>query len=356
MADHAKTRSEKAGLPPGTLVHVGEAHTHDVRITVMDYDSASFTERQVGTAEECFPYLDSPSITWVNMDGIHRVDLIEKLGTKFGIDPLTLEDIVNTSQRPKLDEYPGYLFVSLKMIRFDEARSRPIVEQMSLVLGSNFVISFQETAGDVFDPVRERLRNHKGRIRDMGADYLAYRLLDTLVDHYFVVLEHIGEQIEKLELRVLDRNLDTNSVPREIHRLRTDLMALRKATWPLRELMGYLSRGGIGFIKKNVTPYLHDVYDHTVQVVDTIETFREVIGDLHDIHLSNMNYRANEVMKVLTIIATIFIPLSFIASVYGMNFKYMPELGSKWGYPGVWLIMIGIAGGLLAYFRKKQWL
>jgi magnesium transporter len=346
--------SNKVGLPPGTLVHIGEKRTEKVRITVIDYDESQFKEQGVGTIEKCFSFKDTPTVTWINIDGIHEVEVIEKLGKHFGIHPLVLEDIVNTGQQPKMEDLEGYVFVILKMLSYDEETKEIKPEQVSLILGSNFVITFQEREGDLFNPIRDRLRKAKGRLRRMKADYLAYSLLDTIVDHYFVVLEKLGEWIEGLE-----EELVTNPTPgtlQTIHTLKRELIFLRRSVWPLREAVNSLERGESPLIHESTGIYLRDVYDHTIQVIDTIETFRDMVSGMLDVYLSSLSNRMNEVMKVLTIIATIFIPLTFVAGIYGMNFKYIPELEWHWGYAGALLLMGLIAFVMVLYFRRKRWL
>jgi magnesium transporter len=349
-----KKRSKKAGLPPGTLVHIGEKKIQESKITVLDYDEAHFEEKEIKTIEECFLFKDSPTVTWINIDGLYQVEILEKLGECYGFHPLVLEDILNTDQRPKMEDYGDYLYIVLRMLHYDDKSSEIETEQISLILGPTFVFSFQEKEGDVFDPVRERIRNSKGRIRKMGADYLAYALLDSIVDNYFIILEKLGEKIEFLEEELITRPIPETL--QTIHLLKREMIFLRKAVWPLREVIGSLERGEPPLVKETTRVYLRDVYDHTIQVIDTIETFRDMVAGMLDIYLSSVSNRLNSVMKVLTIIATIFMPLTFIAGIYGMNFKYMPELGWRWGYPMVWLIMIGIGVFMIAYFKKKRWL
>jgi magnesium transporter len=349
-----KKRSKKAGLPPGTLVHIGEQKVEEVRITVIDYDEAHFQEEEIATVEECFLFKDKPTVTWINVDGIHEVEVLELLGDCFGLHPLVLEDILNTDQRPKMEDFDDYLFVVLKTFSYNDQSDELEPEQISLILGPSSVMSFQEREGDVFNPIRERVRSNKGRIRRMGADYLAYSLLDSIVDHYFIVLEQVGEKVEFLEEELVTH--PTPETLQTIHNLKRDMIFLRKSVWPLREVIGALERGESSLIKESMGIYLRDVYDHTIQVIDTIETFRDMISGMLDIYLSSVSNRMNEVMKVLTIIATIFIPLTLIAGIYGMNFKYMPELGWRWGYPVVWLVMLVIGILMLVYFRRKKWL
>jgi len=350
-----KRVSKKTGLSPGALVHVGKKKIEKARIRIIDYDESQLQEKEAKTIEECFPFKEKPTVTWINIDGLHEVDIIEKIGKHFDVHPLVLEDIVNTGQRPKMEDFDNYLFLVLKMLYWDEDKSEVIAEQLSLILGSNFVISFQERVGDVFEPVRERIRGAKGRIRKMGADYLAYALVDAVVDRYFIILEKLGEKIE-----VMEEELVAHPSPetlQTIHTLKRELIFLRKSVWPLRELISGLERGESDLIQKSTHIFLRDVYDHTIQVIDTIETFRDMVSGMLDIYLSSVSNKMNEVMKVLTIIATIFIPLTFVAGIYGMNFEFMPELKWHWFYPEVfWIAMAIIAGLMLLYFRRKRWL
>jgi magnesium transporter len=354
MPKFIKKRSKKAGLPPGTLVHIGERKTEKIKITIMDYDETQFQVRETETLEECYPFKDRPTIIWINIDGIHEIETLEKLGDCFGLHPLTLEDILNTDQRPKIEDYGEYIFIVLKMLYPDDDTGEILAEQVSLVLGQNFVISFQEREGDIFNSVRERIRSGKGRIRKMGADYLVYSLLDSIVDNYFIILEKLGERIEFLEEKLI-----INPVPEAInliHKLKREMIFLRRSVWPLREVIGSIERGESSLIKGSTNIYLRDVYDHTIQVIDTIETFRDILSGMLDIYLSSVSNRLNAVMKVLTIIATIFMPLTFIAGIYGMNFKYMPELEWRLGYPVILLTMVSIGVLMLVSFRKKKWL
>ncbi len=354
MVRFIRKRSRKAGLPPGTLVHIGEKKTEKTKIRLMDYNEDHLEEKDLESIEECFPYKDTPTVTWINVDGIHEVDVIDKIGKHFDLHPLVQEDILNTDHRPKLEDYENYLFLILKMLTYDNTEKELKMEQVSLVIGRTFVLSFQESEGDVFDAVRERLRKAKGRIRKMGPDYLAYALADAVVDHYFLVLEKIGEEIESLEDELITEP-DTETVE-SIHNLKRELIFLRKSVWPLREAIVGLEKGESELIQDKTAVYLRDVYDHTIQVIDTIETFRDMVSGMLDIYLSSLSNKMNQVMKVLTIIATIFIPMTFIAGIYGMNFKFMPELEWHWGYLFAWVIMISIGLSMVVYFKNKKWI
>jgi len=354
MAKLSKKRSEKTGLPPGTLVHIGEKKAEKVNISLIDYDETQFQHKESVTVEEAVPFKEKPTVTWFNVTGLHEVKIVEEIGKAFNIHPLLLEDIVHTGQRPKLEDFGDYLFFVLKMLTYDEDTNEVLAEQVSLILGPNFVISFQENEGDVFNPVRERIRNSKGRIRKLGSDYLAYALIDSIVDNYFVILEHFGEKIEVLQEEVLSQpGPDTLQI---IQATKRDMIFLRKSVWPLREAISVLYRGESPLITESVIPYLRDVYDHTIQVIDSIETSRDMISGTLDVYLSSVSNKMNEVMKVLTIIATIFIPITFLAGVFGMNFKYMPELEWRWSYPIVWLVMLTAGISMLVGFRRRKWL
>jgi magnesium transporter len=348
-----RKHSKRVGLPPGSLVHVGDRKIEHPNITLFDYSPERREEKTLDDVEESFPFKETPSVTWVNVDGIHQIDLLEKLGAGFGLHPLVLEDILDTEHRPKFEDYDEYLFTVFKMLSFDDQTGDIQAEQISIILGPSFVLSFQERVGDVFEGVRARIRNGKGKIRSMGADYLTYALIDSIVDSYFFILEKIGDRIELLEEELIRD--PTPKTLQTIHRFKRQMILLRRSVWPLREIIKDMQTEGSPLIGETTAIFLRDVYDHTIQVVETVETFRDIIAGMIDIYLSNMSNRMNEVMKVLTIIATIFIPLTFIAGVYGMNFKYMPELEWRWGYPAAWLLMLAIFAGMMLYFKKKKW-
>jgi magnesium transporter len=347
-------RSEKTGLPPGTLVHIGHAKAERVVMHLLDYDAERLQEKQVERVEEVEPLRGGDGILWLDVSGLHDADLLGKIGQLFGLHPLLMEDVLNTEQRPKLEDYDDYLFVVLKRLHYHRRSGQVMAEQVSLVLGQRFVLSFRETEGSLYEPVRQRIRGTKGRLRRLGPDFLVHALIDGVVDEYFGVVEAIGEEIEQLEEQILDR--PTPVAMRSLHRLKGELIALRKSVWPLREVISGLDRCDSELLTQALDVYLRDVYDHTIHVVDTVETYRDLLSGMLDVYLSALSNRMNEIMKVLTIISTIFIPLTFIAGVYGMNFKYMPELEWHWGYFGVMGLMLAIALGLLALFRRKRWL
>jgi len=350
----ARKRSRKTGLPPGTLIHIGEEKTTSVRVTRIDYSETVFHEHDAEPPEACLQSKEAAEVRWLNVSGLHDVELIEKIGEYFDFHSLILEDILNTEQRPKVEEHANHFFVVLKMLSNNEAEHGITIEQVSIIFSPQFVVSFEEGGRDVFGVIRERIKNNKGIIRKMSANYLAYALMDTIVDHYFIILEKLEERIENL-----DDELTTNPTPQTLHRihgLRRELIFLRKSVWPLREVIVELERRESPLIDKTISIYLRDIFDHTVQAIDTIETLRDIISSMIDVYLSSVSNRMNEVMKVLTVIATVFIPLTFVVGIYGMNFRYMPELEWHWGYPVVLLIMVAIGSGMLVYFRRKKWL
>ncbi|MDH5297679.1 MAG: magnesium/cobalt transporter CorA [Desulfobulbaceae bacterium] len=348
-------RSKKAGLPPGSLIHIGESRAAKPAITILDYDEGFFLEKEVQSIEECFPFKESPTVTWINIDGVHEAGLIEKIGDHFAIHPLVLEDIMSTGQRPKMEDFDDYFFVVLRMLSAGGQGERMEEEQVSLLVGANFVISFQERRGDLFEPVRERLRKAKGRLRKSGSDYLAHALIDAMVDNFFLLFEGIGEELEELEEELI---AEPSPLTLEaIHSLKRDLIHIRRVVWPLRDMVGGLTRTGSPLIREATIIYFRDVHDHVIQVIDTTETYREMLSGMLDIYLSSLSNRMNEVMKVLTVIATIFIPLTFIAGVYGMNFRNMPELAWPWAYPwGFWGVMGAVTGAMVVYIRRNHWL
>jgi magnesium transporter len=350
----ALRRTSKTGKAPGTLMHIGERKAESIRITIIDYDEQNYQEKQVPSIKECEPFKTTLTTTWINIDGLHQVEAIEEIGKLFDLHSLMLEDILNTNQRPKTEDYESYLFVVLRMLSYDDEKAEIRSEQVSMVLGSHYVITFQESVGDVFGLIRDRIKSTKWRIRKLGVDYLLYSLIDCIVDHYFIVLEKMADKIESLQERVAIE--PSQETLQQIHKLKREMMFLRKAVWPVRELVNSLLRSESPLINKATEFYLRDVYDHAVQIIDATETYREMISGMLDIYLSSISNKMNAIMKVLTIIATIFIPLTFIVGVYGMNFDYMPELKCHWGYPLVWLFMITVVIIMLVYFRKRKWI
>jgi magnesium transporter len=349
------------GLPPGSVIYTGEPTTGKARITRFVYDRDHYLEETVEEPSTIRRPGRHEGVTWINIDGVADTGLLAAIGEEFSIHPLVMEDIANVDQRPKVESYDGYLFITLKMLTAADSESLDIrSEQMSIVLGPDFVLSFQERIGDTFDAVRNRIRTGGGRVRSSGADYLAYALVDSIVDYYFVLLEAVGDTLESLEEMIYDES-DQKTV-REVHRLKREIIDLRRAVWPMREVVNLLERDESGRISKSTRPFLRDLYDHVIQVVDTVESFRDAATGLVDLHMSASSNRMNEVMKVLTIISTIFIPLTFIVGIYGMNFDpaagpfSMPELSSPFGYAAVLGVMIIVAIGMIIFFRRKKWL
>lgn len=346
---------KKAGLAPGTVVYAGDRPSVPTRITVMDYDANTFKEQVLDNIEDAFACKTSQTTTWINIDGLSDTGIVEKIGRNFDLHPLVLEDIVVPSQRPKLEDYDDYLYIVVRMFRYDHAHNEILSEQISMILRNNCLITFQETVGDVFDNVRDRLRGNKGRARKMGADYLAYCLIDAIVDNYFSVLDTYSEKVERLEDDLLS-NPEPNTLAK-IHEFKRELTLLRKNVWPMRELTATLQRSESELIGESTKIYLRDVYDHTIQIIDTIESLRDIVASLLEIYLSSLNTKMNAQMKMLSLIATIFMPLSFFAGVYGMNFEHFPELHSKWTYPyGFWGLIVTVASTMVIIFKRQKWL
>jgi magnesium transporter len=355
-----KRRSEKLGLTPGSYVFIGQKKQDEIQINLLKYNEDNHEFGFIKNIDEAFDELADKTIRWINIYGLHDVDVLKKIEDHFSIHLLVMEDILNTNQRPKIEIYDDYIFAVVKMIYFDEENLELNVEQISLILHNNSIICFQEKLGDFFNPLRERIKNGKGRVRKSGPDYLAYAILDMIVDNYFLVLEKLGDRIESLDDEIM-----TNSDPemaQKINSLKRTLIDLRKNVWPLREVISAITRDEIPYFKHKTLPFLRDLYDHIIQVIDTTENYREMATGLMDMYMTNISNRMNEVMKVLTIIATIFIPLSFLAGVYGMNFDTsasffnMPELHYRYGYIFFWCLVVLIGGGLLLFFKRKNWL
>lgn len=346
-----KRRAREVGHPPSVLPEPEEgAPKPTIRLTV--YSREDHSERPLEDIKQAFPFPPPPTVTWLDIVG-HDPQVLEALGENLGLHPLVLEDIATPGQRPKLEDYGEHLFLVLHMLR-NKRGGEVVDEQVALILGPSWLVSVQEREGDVFDPARERIRSGKGRIRKLGADYLLYALLDMVVDGYFLILEALGDPIEQLEEEVLAA--PGPQTAQRIHHLKRRLLFVRKSVWPLREAVEGLTRSESPLVGSEVRLFLRDVYDHTIQVLDMVETLRDMGAGLLDVYLTSTSNRLNEVMKVLTVIATIFMPLTFIAGIYGMNFQYMPELSWPWGYFGVLGLMALVALAMLIYFRRKRWL
>ncbi len=344
---------KRPGTPPGTLVYIGPERTEPVTVRLIEYDQETLDET-VLSGPDFQEIARRRRLTWIDVDGLSDLQVTEAIGSAFHIHPLVLEDLVHTGQRSKVEEHEDYFFVVLQMLSLEADGLSVKSEQVGIILGAGYVLSFQERAGDVWEPVRERIRGKAGRIRARGADYLAYALIDAIVDHYFHILEAIADRVEELEIEVLES--PAAETMREIHKLRQEMLVVRRAVWPLRELTNTLVRAESPLIEAGTEIFLRDVYDHTIQVIDTAETLREVVSGLMDLYLSSVSNRMNEIMKVLTIMASIFIPLTFLAGIYGMNFEYMPELRISWAYPALLALMATLGGGLLLFFKRRGWL
>lgn len=354
MARPGHRRTLKIGLHPGALVHIGEKKRETARITLIEYDEGRFESREVKDIAELQKYRHTPASTWINVDGIHQVEVIENIGRIFGVHSLILEDILNTHQRPKIEDHGEYIYLVWKILSYNDISEKIDSEQISVILGENFLISFLERESAIFDPLKNRLRTDKGHIRKNKVDYLTYSLLDSVVDYYFAILEKVGDRLALLEEELI--SAPEKQTLQKILSMKREVLFLRKSIWPLREVINNMEKGGYSFFRKETLIYLRDVYDHTIQIMDTVETFRDLISGMLDIYLSSVSNRLNQVMKILTMITTIFIPLSFIAGIYGMNFRYMPELEWKWGYFTV-LVLMGIISLIMIYFfRKKRWI
>jgi magnesium transporter len=345
--------NENIGAPPGTLFYNGDdSQTSRIKITLIEYNEEEFIEREFYDLAECLSQIKPNMVKWINIDGIHNIDLVEKIGKLYNIHPLTLEDVVHVDQRPKFEEYDNYVVAIMKMINYHQEVT---AEQLTIVLSENTVISFQEFQhGDVFDIIRNRLRQAKGRIRKCGADYLAYALMDAVVDCYFRMIEKIGDTVEEIEEDIIANS--NKEALLQLYRLKREMIYLRKQVWPLRDLISNMIRSETKLINPSTDIYLRDLQDHVTRIIDTVETYRDLLSGIMDIYLSTNANRMNEVMKVLTIMSSIFIPVTFVAGVYGMNFDYMPELHSKYGYIATWAVMLSMMGGLLIYFKRKKWM
>lgn len=345
---------EKSGLSPGSLVHVGEVFDNDTIITLINYDRETLEEKVITSVEEMLPYKDLPSTTWVNIDGLRDVELIRSIGQKFKIHTLVLEDILHTHQRSKFEDSDSYLFMVVKNLSLGLGEFSIEYEQISILVFENFIFTFKEKPTLLFDPIKIRIQNSKGRIRNFGSDYLAYVVLDTVVDEYFSLQDSLDGLIEDIEDELLI-NPSTATLS-TIQRIRRELIFVRKSISPLRETLAAIHRSDSPLIDEKNRRYFADVYDHALRVIEAMESYRELITSMMDIYLSSVNNKMSETMKVLTVFASIFIPLTFIAGVYGMNFEYMPELKMRWAYPTLWGFFITISVGLIVYFKRKNWL
>lgn len=354
MARRLVIRRPKVGAAPGTVVFSGERRVEHAQVRVLRYSPDHCEEE---TAVDLDEVLDRPrlpgELLWINIDGLHDTVLLQRLGARLDIHPLVQEDIVQTAQRPKYEDYDDFLYLVLRMLQFDETVGGVRSEQISIVLFRDMVISFQEQPGDVFEVLRERLRGGKGRMRRLGPDYLAYTLIDAVVDHAFLLLDRLGAEIDPIEACIEDGD---RALVDRIHSLRRELILVRRSVGPLREVLSGLLRGETELVQESTVVYLRDVYDHTVQLAEAVEVYRDLLSGLQDLNISTISHRMNEVIKLLTVLATIFVPLTFVSGVYGMNFAHMPELEWRWSYPLFWLVSLLMAGSMLWYFRRRNWL
>ncbi len=354
MARFLKDRSKAKGTAPGSLVLIGRQKMEQSIIQYIRYSKEALLEEEVASTQEAIDKFDPDAINWINIYGIHDLEMIDKLGNQFELPSLLLEDILNTDQSPKYDNGETYDAFILKMMHQEENSNRVHAEQITIVLGKNYVLTLQERKGDVFAPVRDRIRKGKGRIRYSGNDYLAYILMDTILDNYLLLVEKIGGQVEDMEDRLF-KEMDTKIVE-EIYQYKTELNYLRKAVRPVRDFLVLLNRTEDSYIQEQNRQFLRDLQDLAMQCTDSIELYNSLVSDQLNIYNSNMSNRMNEVMKTLTIFASVFIPLTFVTGIYGMNFEYMPELKMKYAYPVFWIVILLLSGGLFIYFKRKKWL
>ncbi|HOZ29491.1 MAG TPA: magnesium/cobalt transporter CorA [Bacteroidales bacterium] len=349
-----KRNKAKIGSPPGSLIFNGKNRNHDISIEHIAYSSDEYFEESIISIEEINPIPDSGKIHWINLNGVHNTDLIKNIGEKFNIHKLVLEDVLNTHQRPKVDFYNEHIFAVIKMLIYNKEDKSIDSEQVSIIAGSNYLISFQEKTSDVFDSLRKRIKSAIGKIRTFGSDYLLYAILDIIIDNYFILLENLGEEVEKHETELIAKA--NKNILNRIYYLKRENLLLRNAVWPVRELVLQFEKTDSPLIKKKNLIYFRDLYDHTIQVIDSVEIYRDLLSGLIELYYTGTGNKTNEVMKVLTIISTIFIPLTFIAGIYGMNFKYMPELEWHWAYFSVLGLMMAILVLMIWFFKRKKWL
>ncbi len=346
--------AQKAGLPPGTIVFVGRQRVEKIAVSLIEYDAEHIAERGLDVSENWREWATRPAVAWINVTGVHDTELLRRIGDGFHIHHLVMEDIAHTVQRPKLEDYGDYLYLVMRMMYRDPKSENILAEQISFVVGATYLLTFQEIEGDVFDVIRDRLRTAKGRVRSQGPDYLAYALMDAIVDNYFVVMEEMNDRIETLQSRVVVGNgLD---LLERIHRLKREIVFMRKNVWPLREVFSGMTKSESPLVTGGTRVYLRDLYEHAVQTIDAVETMRDTLSGALDIYVSSQGNRMNETMRVLTVIATIFMPLTFMAGIYGMNFELMPELRWRYGYAGAWAVMLTVGLGMTLYFKRRKWL
>ena len=355
MTESLSNTSGKLGLPPGSLVHVGDVLEATTRITLVDYNKGNVEELQIQSVDDILKYKDSDTVTWAIVEGLANVDIVERIGTMFGIHQLVQEDILNTNQRPKFEEYDDYLYIVLKCLNTEGKQFSVTYEQISLLVLNNFIFVFKEKKNDVFNPVLQRIRKSKGRLRTLGVDYLTYAILDTIVDQNFILIDSLDDAITSLEDGLLNSE-PTQDTLNTIQRLKREIINIRRHVSPIRELLAGMLRSESVLISEKTHIYLRDVSDHAIRIIESIESYRDILSGLLDVYISSVSNKMNEVMKVLTVFASIFIPLTFLAGIYGMNFEYMPELKWKWAYPALWAVFVIVPVVLLIYFKRKKWL
>ncbi len=346
---------KKVGNPPGTLIYTGEKRDEKIKVKMIEYNDSDYNEKEIeeNLIDKCLTFKDTKEISWLNIEGIHKLEIIEKIGNYVKIHPLVLEDIVNVNQRPKIENFDDYIYLILKILDYDENKNEVILEQISIIFSSNYVITFREKSSELFNPIINRIRTKKGQIRKMGTDYLVYSLIDIVIDYYFLILENIGEKIEDMEAELVTN--PTESTLQNIHQMKRGLLTLRRSIWPLREVINRLLRRELPFIHEESNLYFRDLYDHTIQIIDTIETLRDILSGMLDIYLSSVSNKMNEVMKVLTVIATIFIPLTFLTGIFGINFIALPNI--YWEGIIITLVaMLIVTIFMVIYFKRKNWL
>jgi magnesium transporter len=346
--------SSKAGLPPGTIKFIGDIKMDNPKINFIQYREKYFDSKEFTLFDLIPSTRNTENITWLNLIGLQDVDLIEKIGKSYNVHPLVLESIANTEHHPKIEFFDDYLFLEMKILEFNDHQSQLSSEQVAFIMGKGYVLTFLESENKIFDNITDRIKFGGTRINRMGADFLCYSLIDSVIDSYFAILDMVEEQVEDLEEVLITK--PTTDTLQKIHKLKRSMIFIRKAIWPLREVIRKLEMADTALVADSTDLYIRDLYDHTIQIIETLETILETISMMFDIYLSSMSNKMNEVMKVLTIIATIFIPLTFLVGVYGMNFDYLPELRWQWSYPILWVIMISVSVWMLSIFRKKKWL
>lgn len=349
-----RPRSKMPGLSPGSLVYTGDKKSLTPRVTMLDYDEHRVVEKELVRVDDCIPFKDAQTVTWINVDSVTEPGLLENFGRVMGFHSLMLEDILNTDQRPKFEDYGNYIYIVIKMLDYDIRKGEIETEQLSLILGPNYLISLQERAGDFFDPLRERIRKSLGRIRKSGADYLAYTILDIIVDHYFVVLENLGEKIEQLEEIVVTDPREKTA--RAVHAVRREMIFVRKSVWPLRDVVTGLQRSESTLNHESTAAYFRDLHDHIMQVTESVDTFRDLLNGMLDSYYSTITTRTNSVVKVLTLFSAIFMPLTFITGIFGMNFRNFPELEWHYGFQGSLIMMVVVIIVMITIFKWKKWL